>query len=96
MQTTRTPPMPPVRSAKSLKLKSDRSRIDLSDDAIARQWTKKLGRSRDDIEAAIEKVGDNCETVRKELGAQGEVCASPAERSPAARSPSTGVMARRW
>jgi hypothetical protein len=64
--------MPPVR-----KPRPDRSRIDLTDDAIARQWTKKLGRPREDIEAAIAKVGDNCETVRKELGLQADVCAIP-------------------
>ncbi len=33
--------------------KPDRNKIDLSDDAVARQWVKKLGRSREDIEAAI-------------------------------------------
>lgn len=58
------------------KPKPDRSRIDLSDDAIARQWVKKLGRSREEIEAAIEKVGDNCETVKKELGVQSDACAT--------------------
>jgi hypothetical protein len=65
------------------KPKPDRSRIDLSDDAIARQWVKKLGRSRDDIAAAIEKVGDNCETVRKELGVQPDVCATPPAKTTA-------------
>jgi hypothetical protein len=59
------------------KQKPDRNRIDLSDDAIARQWVKKLGRSRDEIAAAIEKVGDNCETVRKELGVEPDVYATP-------------------
>lgn len=56
------------------KPKPDRSRIDLSEPAIARQWVKKLGHPREDIEAAIEKVGDNCETVKKELGVKGDVC----------------------
>ena len=49
-------------------VKPDRGRIDLTDDAMARQWSKNLGRSREEIAAAIAKVGDNCETVRKELG----------------------------
>lgn len=44
------------------------NKIDLSDNAIARHWTKKLGKSREEIAAAIEKVGDNYETVCKELG----------------------------
>jgi hypothetical protein len=59
------------------KQKPDRNRIDLSDDSLARQWVKKLGRSRDEIAAAIEKVGDNCETVRKELGVEPDVSATP-------------------
>ena len=59
------------------KVKPDRSRIDLTDETLARQWAKKLGRSRDDIAAAIEKVGDNCESVRKELGVPQDVCATP-------------------
>ncbi|MDP2411388.1 MAG: DUF3606 domain-containing protein [Pseudolabrys sp.] len=50
------------------RTKPDRHRIDLADDSVARHWTKKLGHSRDQIAAAIAKVGDNCETVRKELG----------------------------
>ncbi len=49
-------------------VKPDRSRISLTDDDLARWWSRNLGRSREDIAAAIEKVGDNCETVRKELG----------------------------
>lgn len=59
------------------RTKPDRSRIDLSDDGIARQWVKKLGKPREVIEAAIEKVGDNCETVRKELGVPADACATP-------------------
>jgi hypothetical protein len=53
--------------------KPDRNKIDLSDEAVAKRWAKKLGKSQDDIAAAIAKVGDNCETVRKELGVKGEV-----------------------
>lgn len=55
--------------------KPDRNKIDLSDDSVARHWAKKLGRSRDEIAAAIEKVGDNCESVRKELGCDKDACA---------------------
>jgi len=36
--------------------------------ANVRRWTEARW-VRDDIAAAIEKVGDNCETVRKKLGA---------------------------
>ena len=45
----------------------DRSKIELGDDAAARHWVKTLGVSRDAITAAIEKVGPNPETVRKEI-----------------------------
>jgi hypothetical protein len=63
--------------------KPDRNRIDLSNDSLARQWAKKLGRSRDEIAAAIAKVGDNCESVRKELGVQPDVCATPPAKTTA-------------
>ena len=63
--------------------KPDRNRIDLSNDSLARQWAKKLGKSRDEIAAAIEKVGDNCETVRKELGVQPDVSATPPAKTTA-------------
>jgi hypothetical protein len=49
-------------------VKPDRHRIDLSNDIVARHWAKKLGKSQEEISAAIEKVGDNPETVCKELG----------------------------
>lgn len=65
------------------KPKPDRSRIDLTDDAIARQWVKQLGHPREAIEAAIEKVGDNCETVKKELGVQDAARASSPGTPPA-------------
>lgn len=45
----------------------DRSKIDLSDDATAHHWVKTLGASREEVAAAIEKVGPVFETVRKEL-----------------------------
>jgi hypothetical protein len=69
--------MPLARSITSKMPKPDRNKIDLSDEAVARRWAKKLGKSREDIAAAIEKVGDNCESVRKELGVKGDVCANP-------------------
>jgi len=60
------------------RTKPDRHRIDLSNDSLARHWAKKLGHTRDEIAAAIEKVGDNCETVRKELGCDDpKVCTPP-------------------
>jgi len=48
--------------------KPNRSNIDLSDEVVARGWMKKLGKSKKQIAAAIEKVGANAETVKRELG----------------------------
>ncbi len=39
--------------------KPERHRIDLTKDSVARHWVKQLGRSKDEIAAAIDKVGDN-------------------------------------
>ena len=47
--------------------KPHRTNIDLTDETIARGWVKKLGHSKEEIAAAVEKVGDNAETVKKEL-----------------------------
>ena len=57
--------MVPTRSEQS---KPDRSRIDLSQKGVAKHWAKKLGRSQEEIAAAISKVGNNADTVMKELG----------------------------
>jgi hypothetical protein len=45
----------------------DRGKIELEDDSAARHWVKTLGAPREAIAAAVEKVGANPETVRKEL-----------------------------
>jgi hypothetical protein len=50
--------------------KKDRNRVDISSKDLARHWCKRLKKSRAEIEAAIAKVGDNAETVTKELGGQ--------------------------
>ena len=49
-------------------IKPDRSRVDLKDAESARQWSKQLKRSVEEIAAAIDKVGDNARSVKKELG----------------------------
>ena len=51
----------------STSSKPDRHRVDLSTNDLVRQWCKHLGSSKADIEEAIAKVGDNAETVMKEL-----------------------------
>ena len=52
---------------KNKPLKSDRLHIDLADEKMARHWAKRLNRSKEEIEAAVAKVGNNFETVAKEL-----------------------------
>jgi ribosome biogenesis GTPase A len=47
-----------------------RNRVDISDDELTRHWRKYFGTSKDKLEAAVAKVGDNPETVQKELRAQ--------------------------
>ena len=47
--------------------KPDRLHIDLDDETVARHWIEKTGRSKQEIAAAIEKVGDNIESVEREL-----------------------------
>jgi hypothetical protein len=51
--------------------RKERNRVDLSSKDLARHWCKRFKKSRAEIEAAIAKVGDNAETVMKELGSQG-------------------------
>jgi Protein of unknown function (DUF3606) len=50
--------------------KRARNRVDISSKELARYWCKRLKKSKPEIEAAIAKVGDNAETVMKELGAK--------------------------
>jgi Protein of unknown function (DUF3606) len=58
--------------------KRARNRVDISSKELARYWCKRLKKSRAEIEAAIAKVGDNAETVMKELGAKREATVSTA------------------
>jgi Protein of unknown function (DUF3606) len=50
--------------------KLSRNCVDISNKVSVRQWRKRLGKSAKDVEAAVAKVGDNAETVMKELGAK--------------------------
>lgn len=49
-------------------VKPDRRHIDLSDSAIAHRWTKKFGVTREALDAAVARVGNNIESLRRELG----------------------------
>jgi hypothetical protein len=78
--------------------KPHRSNIDLSDETAARAWIKKLGRSKDEIAAVIERVGDNAETVKKEFTRLDEVggrgtSAVTAQAPKWDREPKVGLMA---
>ena len=55
---------------RSKAAKPARNRVDISSEDMTRHWCKRLKKSRLQIEAAIAKVGDNAETVMKELGSQ--------------------------
>jgi hypothetical protein len=50
-------------------VKPDRRHIDLSDAAAAKRWTKKFGVTREALAAAVERVGNNIESLRRELDA---------------------------
>jgi hypothetical protein len=55
--------------------KGTRNRIDISSKELSRYCCKRLKKSKPEIEAAIAQVGDNAETVMKELGAKREAAA---------------------
>ena len=46
----------------------DRSKISMGEEHEVRYWTKHLGVTRDDLQAAVDKVGNSAAAVRKELG----------------------------
>ena len=56
----------------SASTKGARNRVDISSKEMARFWCKRFKKSKLEIEAAVAKVGDNAETVMKELGAMRE------------------------
>jgi Protein of unknown function (DUF3606) len=46
----------------------DRSKINMHEDYEVKYWTKQLGVSRDELEKAVDKVGNSAAAVREELG----------------------------
>ena len=46
----------------------DRSKINMSEDYEVQYWTRHLGASREELQRAVDKVGDSAAAVRKELG----------------------------
>jgi hypothetical protein len=50
------------------KGQQDRSRINMHEEHEVRYWTEKLGVSKEQLQAAVDKVGNSAAAVRKELG----------------------------
>ena len=46
----------------------DRSFINMSEDYEVKYWTKHLGVSREQLQRAVDKVGNSAAAVRKQLG----------------------------
>jgi hypothetical protein len=47
---------------------ADRSKINMQQPHEVRYWTRHLGVSKEELQKAIDKVGNAAATVRKELG----------------------------
>ncbi|AWL98045.1 DUF3606 domain-containing protein [Bradyrhizobium ottawaense] len=45
----------------------DRSKINMNEDFEVKYWTKQLGVSKDELQKAVDKVGNSAAAVRKEL-----------------------------
>jgi hypothetical protein len=48
--------------------KPHRNHINLHEEDEVRYWTKRLGITREELEAAVDKVGNAAAAVRKQLG----------------------------
>jgi len=51
----------------SASRKRAQNRVDISSKEMARYWSKHFKKTKLEIEAAVAKVGNNAETVAKEL-----------------------------
>ena len=49
----------------------DRSKINMHEDYEVKHWAKELGVSREQLQQAVDKVGNSAAAVRKELGIVG-------------------------
>ena len=47
---------------------ADRSKINMHEDYEVKHWTKQLGVSKEELQKAVDKVGNSAAAVRKELG----------------------------
>jgi uncharacterized protein DUF3606 len=48
----------------------DRSKINMNEDHEVKHWTHALGISKEELQKAVDKVGNSAAAVRKELGVQ--------------------------
>jgi 3-oxoacyl-[acyl-carrier-protein] synthase III len=46
----------------------DRSKINMHENFEVKYWTRELGVTREQLQKAVDKVGNSAATVRKELG----------------------------
>ena len=46
---------------------ADRSKINMSEDYEVKYWTRELGVSKEQLQKAVDKVGNSAAAVRKEL-----------------------------
>jgi Protein of unknown function (DUF3606) len=53
---------------KSNRGRPDRNKINMSEDYEVKYWTQHLGVSRQELQRAVDKVGNSAAAVRKELG----------------------------
>ena len=49
---------------------ADRSKISMSEDREIHYWTRHLGVTREELQRAVDKVGNAAASVRKELAAK--------------------------
>jgi 3-oxoacyl-[acyl-carrier-protein] synthase III len=47
---------------------ADRSKISMSEEHEVRYWTKHLGITEEELQKAVDKVGNSAAAVRKQLG----------------------------
>jgi hypothetical protein len=53
---------------KTLRTPADASRIAMGEDYEVQYWTKKLGVSREELQRAVDAVGNSADAVGKHLG----------------------------
>jgi Protein of unknown function (DUF3606) len=48
--------------------KQDRDKINVHEEYELRDWSKRLGISKEELKKAVQSVGNSAETVRKHIG----------------------------